>query len=372
MLYLNLSRQTRLLAGLLLSGCAAQGPSGWYVDAPRTQIRVQASGMRINGQPFFPFGFYHVSWADQGTPKQRLDDLVTIARGGFNTVMTEPIASQAELPVLLQLARREKLYVLAHNITPGEARQLTAQPALLGFTLMDDSNDNSSPQAIAKLQATYKALAPDKLTAITLSLAENRPENGFFGVSDAVSNLSYPIGTNDELGVVYGVMRQTVTQAEARGVIPLASLQTFAWPGKRYPTAAELRNMTYQAVMAGVKGVSYYSFRSGGNRLTDHPALWSAAQAMALQLRVLAPSLLEGKRREWTQANNSLIKAVSFSGPRSAYLLVLNTSPRPQLVQLKVPLSKASALFERATLRLSGGRLSGTLAGLGVQVLRVE
>lgn len=370
-------RFTALLLTTLaaLSGCAPGQSANWSVQAPRTEITTANGDLLVNGQPFFPFGFYHISWADQGTAAQRLRDVKIIAEAGFNTMLTEPIHStEQEMPTLLRAAQREGLFIVAHGIGLESVRSLVRQPSLLGFTLMDDSNYNSTPAAVAQLQAAYKAAAPHKLTSLTLALAMNRPESGFFGVSDMVSNMSYPIGGTDEIGVVYSVMRQTALQAAQRGVVPVASLQTFAWPNQRWPTPAELRNMTYQALMAGVKGVVYYSYRSGGNQITDHPALWSAAQSMALQVRQLSPSLLSGIRRELRPIGEApSIRAVQYSGAGASYLMVLNSSAQAQPVRLALPdTPRLRPLFTSSDLKVQGGELSGTLGALGVQVFAVQ
>lgn len=364
-----------LLLGALLTGCAPLRPAVWTVEARQTRVTASGGRVLVNGRPFFPFGFYHISWADQGTPQTRLDDLDTLADAGFNVMLTEPVReAETEMPPLLARAQRRGVMILAHGIQPRFVRELAGQPALLGFTLMDDSNYNSTPPAVADLQATYKALAPDKLTGITLAVANDRPESGFFGVSDSVSNMSYPIGGTDEIAVVYGVMRQTVVQAARRGVVPLATLQTFAWPGQRRPTPAELRNMTYQAVVAGVKGVVYYSYRSGGNRVTDDGPLWQETRNLAAEMRVLSPTLLSAGRRELTpDTAGQPVRAVQFSGAGGSYLLVVNTTPRPQPLRLDLPRVRSlRPLFGTATPDFGRGQLGGTLEALGVQVFEVR
>lgn len=364
-----------LLLGALLTGCAPLRPAVWTVEARQTRVTASGGRVLVNGRPFFPFGFYHISWADQGTPQTRLDDLDTLADAGFNVMLTEPVReAETEMPPLLARAQRRGVMILAHGIQPRFVRELAGQPALLGFTLMDDSNYNSTPPAVADLQATYKALAPDKLTGITLAVANDRPESGFFGVSDSVSNMSYPIGGTDEIAVVYGVMRQTVVQAARRGVVPLATLQTFAWPGQRRPTPAELRNMTYQAVVAGVKGVVYYSYRSGGNRVTDDGPLWQETRNLAAEMRVLSPTLLSAGRRELTpDTAGQPVRAVQFSGAGGSYLLVVNTTPRSQPLRLDLPRVRSlRPLFGTATPDFGRGQLGGTLEALGVQVFEVR
>lgn len=364
-----------LLLGAQLTGCAPLRPAVWTVEARQTHVTASGGRILVNGQPFFPFGFYHVSWADQGTPQTRLNDLDILADAGFNVMLTEPVReAETEMPPLLAEAHRRGVMVLAHGVQPRFVREIAAQPALLGFTLMDDSNYNSTPPAVADLQATYKALAPDKLTGITLALANDRPESGFFGVSDSVSNMSYPIGGTDEIAVVYGVMRQTVVQAARRGVVPLATLQSFAWPGQRRPTPAELRNMTYQAVLAGVKGVVYYAYRSGGNRITDDGPLWQETQSLAAEIRRLSPTLLSAARRELTpDTAGQPVRAAQFSGPGGSYLLVVNTTPRPQPLRLDLPrVRDLRPLFGTAAPEFRQGRLGGTLGALDVDIYEVR
>ncbi|WP_407541855.1 hypothetical protein Q0M94_20465 (plasmid) [Deinococcus radiomollis] len=359
-----------------LNSCAEERSSNWYLNGTQTQVGIQPNGsIRVNGQAFFPFGFYHISWADEGTAGQRLNDLNTIANAGFNVMLTEPIkdTNQEMLP-LLKLAEQKKLFILAHNVQPTSVKLLAQQPSLLGFTLMDDSNYNSSPAVVARLQDTYKSLAPHKLTSITLAVASDRPESGFFGVSDSVSNMSYPIGGTDELGVIYQVMRQTVKESQARGVVPLASLQTFAWPQRRWPSGPELRNMTFQAVMAGIKGIAYYSYRSDGNLITDHPDLWDTAQSMAQQVRQLSPSLLNGERRELKpDGQNPSLLAVEFLGPSARYLIALNTSSQAQAFGMTLSDTRTlRPLFSDSGMVFNSGRLKGTMGPLAVQVYEVN
>ncbi|MEF2277593.1 hypothetical protein V3W47_04720 [Deinococcus sp. YIM 134068] len=367
----------RLLVPLLtvlslsLSSCL---PAGRGAD--ETWVTHRRDGtLLVNGRPFFPFGFYHLAWAEDGTAQGRLDDLREIGRGGFNVVWTEPLSGAQEFGPLLEAARRSGVYVVAHELAPAAAREVAAHPALLGFTLMDDSNRQSTPRAIRQLQREYKRLAPRKLTYISLSVGVDRPERAFFGVSDAVGNQSYPVGDPvDRIGVVYPAMRQTVLSAARRGVVPIANLQTFAWERRDLPSEAEVRNMTYQALMAGVKGVVYYAYRTEGHDIGEDPAAWRAAQVLAGEVRTLAPTLLDGKRTELLSGRGDEALAVLVERLRGPwYLFVLNNRETSREVRVRVPgVSRLTPVFGGATLEMERGVVEGTLPSLAAQVYEVR
>lgn len=334
-----------LLGPCLLNACTLLSPAPLVMapgpqQATETSVAHRQDGtIMINNRPFFPFGFYHVSWAAGGTIDQRLGDLKKLGSSGFNLLITEPLSDQdvTQYSSFLESARSNGVYVLSYGLSLSSVARVEHEPSVLGFKLADDSNALTTPQQILQRRAAIKKIAPNKLTYISLSVGYDRPETRYFGVSDMVGNQSYPIG-DDNINVVYNVMRSTVTSALAHNTVPIANLQTFAWsPGRPLPSAQELHNMTYQALMAGVKGVVYYAYRSKEVDLNQQPQLWSELQQLSQQVSLLAPSLLISQRTELADGRASRPLVVTFRGRGGNYLMALNNS-RSQLQEVKVKL----------------------------------
>ncbi|WP_027461215.1 hypothetical protein [Deinococcus murrayi] len=330
----------------------------------------------VEGRPFFPLGFYHVSWAGGGTIQGRREDLRRLSEAGFNLMVTEPINDRdvSDFEQTLDAAQQQGVYVLSYGLSEAVVRRVGRHPAVLGFKLADDSNALVRPEEVRRRHAQLKALSPQKLTYISLSVGYGRPETAYFGVADMVGNQSYPVGS-DDIAVTYRVMRSAVESARARRSVPVANLQTFAWEGGPLPSETELRNMTYQALMAGVKGIVYYAYRSPEVDLGRQPRLWQAAGTLAGEIAQLSPALLNGERQELSGGQAGQPVVVLLRGQGESFLLALNNS-RTAAQTVHVSLSGVPSGWQvlpgrRAALTRRGAQVSGSLAPLEVVVYRM-
>lgn len=352
-------------------------PDPTLLARPSTEIGHRADGtVLVEGRPFFPLGFYHVSWAGGGTVERRREDLRRLSEGGFNLMVTEPINDRdvSDFEQTLNAAQRSGVYVMSYGLGDAAVKRVGHHPAVLGFKLADDSNVLVRADEVRRRHAQFKALSPRKLTYISLSVGFGRPETAYFGVSDMVGNQSYPVGS-DDIGVTYPVMRSAVESALARRSVPIANLQTFAWGGKPLPTEAELRNMTYQALMAGVKGIVYYAYRSREVDLGREPRLWRAAGTLAGEIAQLSPALLEGQRQELSDGNAGRPLVVVLRGRGGNFLLALNNS-RTETRTVTVSLSGVPGGWQVLSgrgqaLTRRGTQVSGRLAPLEVVAYRL-
>ncbi|MDL2345543.1 hypothetical protein QOL99_15495 [Deinococcus sp. MIMF12] len=353
-------------------------PDPTLMARPSTEIGHRADGtVTVEGRPFFPLGFYHVSWAGGGTPGGRQEDLRRLSEAGFNLMVTEPINDRdvSDFEQTLNAAQRSGVYVMSYGLGEATVKRVGHHPAVLGFKLADDSNVLVKPEEVRRRHAQLKALSPDKLTYISLSVGFGRPETAYFGVSDMVGNQSYPVGS-DDISVTYPVMRSAVESALARRSVPVANLQTFAWEGKPLPSEAELRNMTYQALMAGVKGIVYYAYRSREVDLGREPRLWQAAGTLAGEIAQLSPALLNGERQELSDGRAGRPVVVVLRGRGGDFLLALNNS-RTKTQTVRVPLSRVPGGWQvmagkGSSLTRRGGQVSGQLAPLQVVAYRLS
>lgn len=365
----------------LLSACLTRPTSLVQDPGPQrgvaTNISHRSDGtILINDRPFFPFGFYHISWANEGTIEQRQSDVKKLGASGFNTVFTDLINDKDVLHYnsFLDAAQMDGVYVLT-TMTNAMIPLISRQPSLLGVALADDANVSTTPDSIRQLNSVVKKLAPNKLTYISLFLGLDRPELPYFGLSDMVANQSYPIG-NDNIEVVYRVMNLTVKSALSHNSVPIANLQTFAWqPDKPIPSPQELNNMTYQALMAGVKGVIYYAYRSQEVDLNKQPKTWNTLERLAREVQTLSPMLLSGVRTELSDGQDDRPLAVTFTGPAGNYFMALNTNrTQTRPVNIKLPDTKLRlrAVFgTQAKLSAHNGVVQGQLSPLEVAIYKM-
>ncbi|WP_135227868.1 hypothetical protein [Deinococcus fonticola] len=335
----------------------------------------------VNGQPFFPLGFYHVSWARNGTPERRQQDLSRLAGAGFNFVITEGIneLDAANFQSFLKQAQESGVFVMPYGLTPENRRKISASPALLGFKIADDANAQLTPQQVEARNEQFKKATPNKLTYLSLAVAQNRPETPYFSTADLIGNQSYPIG-NDDISVTYPMMRSAVQSAHLKGTVPIANLQSFLW-GRRKPSPVELRNMTYQAIMAGMKGVVYYAYRAREVDLNQEPVMWSTLQGVAHEVSFLAPYLLSGELMPLQDGTGSqplvvYLRGESQEGQKKGFVMALNSSrTADRLVNLKLPEPptqwKPISTLGR-TLNRRGLEVSGRLRPLQVAIYEVK
>lgn len=382
---------TASVLAALLSGCQMVQPGTSVVRPLAPDTRLQAAQhtsvslrpdgtVLVDGRSFFPFGFYHVSWAWQGTPERRAQDLRRIAQSGFNLMITEPVNDQDNdaFASVLDQAQQVGLFIIPYGLSPQNERRVLQHPALLGFKVADDVNAHYTPQQAAERSARFKALSPDKLTYLSLSVGQERPETPYFSAADLIGNQSYPIG-NDDIGVTYRMMRSAVQSARAQGNVPIANLQSAFW-GVSKPTPAEVRNMTYQALLAGARGIVYYAYRAPEVDLNAEPFLWRSLQALSGEVAQLAPLLLDGELMTLQSGDGkeplaAYIRGQTAAGEWQGYLVAVNTSRKEsRQVRFELPESPTrwEALGGDRALRREGGGVQGQLAPLQVTVIRVR
>ncbi|WP_261665157.1 hypothetical protein [Deinococcus sp. Marseille-Q6407] len=390
-----------VLASLLIAGLsscqmlqpAATDPGGTALLAPDTQLQEAAATtithradgtVLVNGHSFFPFGFYHVSWAWQGTPQRRAQDIQRLAQSGFNLIVTEPVDDQdsASFAGVLDQAQQAGIFVIPYGLSPETQQSIGHHPALLGFKVADDVTTPLAAQQAAGRSEQLRALNPEKLTYLSLAVGQEKPDPALFRTADLIGNQSYPIG-NDDISVTYRTMHSAVESALAQGRVPIANLQSSFW-GTAKPTPDEVRNMTYQALLAGAKGVVYYAYRATESDLDGEPFLWRGFQQLSQEVAQLSPLLLDGEllplshEADITQAPlTAYLRGRDASSQEQGYLIAVNTNRRQtQTVQLQLPETPTRwdtvGSVITATLEHSGEAVTGTLAPLQVTVVRMR
>lgn len=339
--------------------CAAQ--------AKPHQIGLRANGsLSIDRRPFFPIGLYHVSWGV--SPMKQIEHLEDIAAAGFNTVHASA-NDWKDYTKFLQRANQLGVYVLSeHHGDPLEfTQEFKNEPAVLAWNLADDvDNGKRTSTEVMALNRKIKAADPNHLTYIS---GYSKDLQNFAQCANILGRQSYPIRehTTEELSKTYSEIAE-IADAKLGGdrQALFANLQVFPWssadPSQKgtVPEVPEVRNMTYQAILAGAKGILYYTYYDETWFLPDRAPLWQGLKSLNQEVRSLSPFFLDGKFQRLKLASENLKGGIWVNGKKSLWMVV-NTSvdQSQQAIIQKRKIQTITPLFGSPTVQQSAG---GTVA----------
>ena len=349
--------------------------------APR-EIKIDrfTQALLRDGEPFFPVGLY---WL-------RAEDLGEVKRLKFNAGDYYYKLEPDEIAELMDKAAQEGIDILLELSDfvrrpggpdgPGiraAVERYRRHPALLAWYLIDEPTETG-------VEARHTRAAYRQVRELDpyhpVYLVNNRPHAyaDHIDASDILGIDVYPIPN-------YPITRVREYMQEARGVslgrkpVWLVA-QAFGgvehWP--RSPTPGELRNMVYQGLVQGARGVLFYRYCREDERHIQPPELWREVRTLAAELADLAPALVAP---DWGDGAGVVeggkpVDVMLKAHEGAFYLLAVNYSARIQDVRLRASalpvFSRVEALHRTPLPRLAAGRLEVTLGPLGVGVYRLE
>jgi hypothetical protein len=193
---------------------------------------------------------------------------------------------------------------------------------------------------------------------------------------------SYPIGNGEEeISVTYDRVSLTRDAVSPYAKAVYANVQAFAWSNKkqgesrpiRVPTFDEVRNMTYQALLAGAKGIIYYTYHDEDWHLSSYPALWAGMKTLVPEIKAISSLVLNGVLNI-IEVGVEKVVAGMWMDRNQALIMIINRSYDRQEVSIAIPgnFSEVRPIFQNrpATLVLNANRLSGFLKPLDVVVYK--
>jgi hypothetical protein len=349
---------------------------------PRMAIRPADGTAMVDGKPFFPYGWYHVSWSF--TAADRLEFLRTVGAGGFNTVHAS-LKQMDEWDPFLAAAEQLKVYVITEFGVDMQQAILRYRDrrAVLAWNPGDEPDGQGvEPQAVLERHNRIKDWDAGVPTFVTL--CQPQQYSRYVQAAEVIAPDPYPItsetATTDS---VYSQLSQAQVEAWRYGRPIWAVLQCFGYDGKpglgpwRIPTFAQVRNMTYLALLAGARGVLYYTFRDTGFDMAKQPELWAQMTTLPAEIQRLEPWLLNGRRTPietglkdvyaggWTLDGKTVVCVVSTA----------RTDSRELSLELPAEMTgQLESLFPKrpGALRVEAGKLSGKLGPLEVQVYELR
>ncbi len=338
------------------------------------------------------------------------DALPELARTGFSVVVGHPS------PDYLSAAARNGLQVLASpdafppaaDPTDSGARRaaratraIDRHSALWAWYLADEPELHRVPPVeLERSRAALRRASAHK--PVVLAFYNGYLARDYAHLADAFLINRYPIPRLPLADFAKHVQLARLSAGPDRPLYPV--LQAFDWAvlepapaaplsaPSRPPTRAELRAMTWLALVHGAQGVFFYSYRSDPWHLPDHPETWADVQDVVREIRLFEP--LFAARRAWlpytarfpnpddprNEALDPSIQAALLhvgdaAGndfvPPGRYLVAVNTLDRPVAWRFQPPPGWPAdlvAFHELRGFRARNGWISDVLPPFGVRV----
>lgn len=261
----------------------------------RAAILLAASVLTACGAPSpaeFPVGFFGVETAA---------DAILLAGRGYNAFQSYQTSPERVKAVADEARRSGALFLVSHAEILPSTTPARAFPGAWWY-LQDEPDIHGMDQAAMKaVEKKVLDWAPGSKTAFVVgdgNKAKNYPD-----VADAIMVDWYPV-PHRPLESAGDHVRMTAEAAGGRKV--WAVLQAMDWrdfpqgdPKKkrigRFPDLAEIRFMSYDAVLNGAQGIWYFVYTiAPGRNLSHTPELLFAVDWVAREMKELAPIFARG------------------------------------------------------------------------------
>lgn len=360
-------------------------------DVPAVYYRPDGVFM-VKGAPFFPLGWYHVSWATPAADRTKA--MRTIGAAGFNFISAS--MRNDDFPgnwrAFLADAQSNGVMVLTEtrvawsNCLP----VLKNRPAAFGVTAVDEPDGHGyCPSHVNALNDAIKLQDANLLTWCTLCSEESLEK--YVGLTDIAAPDPYPyLITHDEHSRdrlnVFRIVKKTADLAKARGTTCMAVIQCFGgYEIFNVPSFAQVRSMTFQALLAGAKGIVFYTFNDSDLeanihrfRMEEHPDLWRDLQTLPLEIQALSPALFNGKQFIADTSGQRDVYAGGWIMPGKILVCVINDSnTEAQEVAIRLPANAGPnlrPLFQGrpCSLKLQDGKIMGVIGPMETQVYEIS
>ncbi len=312
------------------------------------------------GRPFFPIGTY-------GAPPEDYDKL---KEAGYNFV----VAAAENLDRVYEAGLMAAVPV--HENIPEILNENKEHPAVLTWMLYDEPGYNRAD--ILKIFEMYNtAYEIDPLHPSYLVITDPKVYKTFGRCCDILSVDTYPVahGTISDVG-------EHIARAynESDGDQPVWHCgQLFSWPGQRIPTIREHRFMTYIALIRGVKGLLWYTYKGYGQYMpADYPELWKDHKTLLKEINELSPLFIaegHGEDIELTEKQPD-ITGVSKKSPIGWYIIAANQSTTdsisPGFIIGTDYSGEITVIGENRSLKAENGRFRDDFQPLDVHIYRLN
>ncbi len=308
----------------------------------------------VGGQPVLPRGLYNV---------MDPEDLERIAVPGFNFALAPAqrasyaLAEKANelglgLVISTPVLSSNEDNILGPDRWDNLQEKFGTDPSLLGWYMLSRPDQKAvAPEMMAGLYDRLRQDSPRH--PVLLALSSPSLLKFYTDSADIIVAWSLPV-PDCPLTAVAQVIQ--AAQQAVGGRKPVWAAIQATGPGwyqdadrdttgaGRAPSPAELRAMTYLALIHGAKGLIYYAYELPSYPGTqefhlpaDAPQLWEAFGPLNHQLQWLAPVILRGERHLLPPAADGALHLGSWEYNGGLYVAAVNTSDRTLLSHFELP-----------------------------------
>ena len=346
--------------------------------AREIKIDLFSQSLLVDGEPFFPIGLYWLRAEELG-PMRRLHfnsgDYFYKLRGEEVAALMDAAAVEG-MQILLELteyARRKP--EPDYRAIAALVKRYRQHPALLAWYLVDEPDETKmAPESALAIYELIRELDPYH----PVYLVNNRPHTyaAYSDASDILAIDVYPIPNYPISRVGDYMERARWTSLERKPVWLIAQAFGGVEHWARSPTASELRNMIYQGLVGGAKGVLFYRYCQENERHIQPLALWREVQRLAAELAELGPVLLQEEHSLKAQPAGAGVEVAVKEYKRDFYVFAVNVAEEPRRLDLRLadlpPMGRAEVLQGQAIPTLANGRLAAELGPLDAAVFRLQ
>ncbi len=320
-----------------------QGKTG-QADELLYNIKMKFTAHIVLAAGLIAFGSSSAGAAEGGFPlcmygAKAIKDLAVIKEAGFNCFQTYT-KDPAVLAGLAAEADRLKLRMLAYpDGVIGSSYSVRAKTwPMLAWYLCDEPDIHGvTPAALEKMDAKTKAWSSAQPTAFVVG--QGSAAFNYGATADALMVDWYPVPHMrlESLGYHVSLTRSAARTLDKKrpGKPVWAVIQAFDWrlfPQHhekrigRFPTLAEIRFMTYLALVRGADGLFYFSFSQEEKTLDAWPDRWFILKSIASEINALRPMLEKGKWTGMLKGSDPRLEAWTISRRGKRCVILINTS----------------------------------------------
>lgn len=360
------------------------------VRANMPRVYIDNNGFTVvEGHRHFPLGIFTGASRDGKESYNTNTDLELIANAGFNTVLSYSYGTNENAVSFLDDAEKENLHVVyslkdvygvqSDSVVEKHLKEVKGHPALLAWY----TNDEFGPDRIPELEARYQMIVKkdDTNHPVFQVLYQVNQLSGYLDSLDIVGSDPYPI-TDKPIREVSEWTIKTVSAANAethKSIWQVLQLhdKTLRDPQNpmRPPTLDEMRNMSYQALINGTKGLMYYAYHwlwaeDPGRQRNEatFEKRWPDVQKLIHEIKPLTDVILNNDKVDLKVLSPSTAQHQAWQDDNKLYITVVNSADYEEAadLNLEIPagwrLGPDSSQLKGIDATLKGGTLQIKLA----------
>lgn len=374
---------------------AIQSRSGTYIDGNGFTI--------VNGRRFFPMGIYVGKGPKEGAWATSDDNLQRISAAGFNTILAYTYGNRGNAEGYMSRANANGLKVI-YSLTDmyndaGDKFQLKLSKESTVSTFVQNLKD--SPNLLAWYINDELGVGEEaSVSSMYQTVRGLDAQHIIFQVNNDPGALSLYSRTSDVIGtdpyVVAGndftSLKRVTDWTNSAGNV--ARNQKGVWQvvqmfDKKFqkpnlashpPTLNEMRNISYQSLIGGAKGLMFYAYHwlyfgydASGKKIYSEAAFnkrWPDVKRLINEVNGITPIILKNNKVPLISTGSKDVKYQAWSYNNNLYIVFANTEKKVSFINIKVPGGWAlSGKYTGVSVSLQGNDLKMNCAPLTSNVL---